>query len=107
MKSSLPFWVKYDGQNIPENAVVAGNYNNQRTYVGRAQHQGEMNFRIFFNIFFIYTISVGSLTPGMVLENERVLIIPWVIKLIFINQQNRHYFLYRDVLQIAKKNLKF
>lgn len=58
MKSSIPFWVPFDSENIPHNAVVGGHYKGERTFIGRALHE-------------------YSLTPGMVLENRKVLILPW------------------------------
>jgi hypothetical protein len=59
MDEEIPFWVPFDGSNIPKNAKVFGSYQGQNFYIGRAEHQ-------------------GSLTPGIVLETEKVCIIPWV-----------------------------
>ncbi|KAG5674438.1 hypothetical protein PVAND_004409 [Polypedilum vanderplanki] len=58
MKSSIPFWVPFESGIIPKNAVIGGHYFGQKIFIGRAVHN-------------------GSLTPGMILENEKVLIIPW------------------------------
>lgn len=59
MIDEIPFWVEYDGSKIPKNAKVFGSYQGQNYYIGRAHHG-------------------GSLTPGIVLEREKICIIPWV-----------------------------
>ncbi|XP_070496801.1 uncharacterized protein [Chironomus tepperi] len=58
MKDEIPFWVPFDGVNLPKNAVVGGKYKGQKVFIGRAHHE-------------------RSLTPGMVLENEKVIMLPW------------------------------
>jgi hypothetical protein len=43
MKDEIPFWVPFDGSNIPKNAVVGGKYKGQRVFIGRAHHEGKFS----------------------------------------------------------------
>lgn len=63
MQDEIPFFVQFDGVNLPKNAKVFGKYQGQNYYIGRAHHQ-------------------RSLTPGIVLEQTKVCLIPWVSHLI-------------------------
>jgi len=57
-REEIPFWVPFDHQQIPKEAVKGGKEGNQTIYIGRAHH-------------------CGSVTPGKVLEVDRTCIIPW------------------------------
>lgn len=61
MEDEIPYFVPFDGVNIPKNAKIFGKYKGQNYYIGRSHH-------------------CGSLTVGIVLEYEKVCIIPWVSK---------------------------
>lgn len=66
MEDEIPFWVPFDGSNIPKNANIFGTYQGQNYYIGRASHQ-------------------RSLTPGIVLERDKICIIPWVSEIKNLN----------------------
>lgn len=59
MIDEIPFFVKFDGIEIPKNAVVGGYYKGEEAFIGRALHN-------------------GALTPGTVIKSEKVCIVPWV-----------------------------
>ena len=59
MIDEIPFFVKFDGVNLPKNAIVGGYYKGEEAFIGRALHN-------------------GALTPGTVIKNEKVCIVPWV-----------------------------
>lgn len=89
MQDEIPFWVHFDGTEIPKNALVFGSYHQQNYYIGRASHN-------------------RSLTPGIVLENDKVCIIPWVrnkIHSFFIQFQNKFYF--REQFRMLSWTLRF
>ena len=44
MKDEIPFWVPFDGSNIPRNAVVGGKCQGQKVFIGRAHHEGKFKF---------------------------------------------------------------
>lgn len=60
MQDEIPFFVKFDGIDIPKNAVVGGMYKGEKAYIGRAIHN-------------------RALTPGTVIKSEKVCMVPWVI----------------------------
>ena len=59
MQDEIPFFVQFDGVSLPTNAKVFGKYQGQNYYIGRASHQ-------------------GSVTPGIVLQENKTCLIPWV-----------------------------
>jgi hypothetical protein len=59
MNDEIPFWVEFNGIDIPKNAVVGGIYKNEKAFVGRARHN-------------------GALMPGTVIASENVCIVAWV-----------------------------
>lgn len=59
MNDEIPFWIKFNGNDFPKNAIVGGLYKGEKAYIGRAYHN-------------------GALTPGTALESEKVCLIPWV-----------------------------
>lgn len=57
-REEIPFWIPFDGTDIPKRAVKGGKEGGQTLYIGRSQHN-------------------GSLTPGKVTEVDKVCFIPW------------------------------
>lgn len=57
-REEIPFWIPFNGVNIPKQAVKAGIDGAQKLYIGRAHHS-------------------GSVTPGKIPENDKLCFIPW------------------------------
>lgn len=60
MKDEIPFWVQFNGTNLPKNAVQGGHYKGQRIFIGRGEHRGTKidtffanTQKYFYNIFLI------------------------------------------------------
>lgn len=41
MEDDIPYWVQFDSNDIPRNAVVGGKYKEEIIFVGRAYHHGK------------------------------------------------------------------